>query len=73
MVQTLEERDGLKRLRKELKELKVAYADLATNYKISQKVIEVADDMLGLDLKKVCTGHHSTQRRSKGEKVMWIF
>jgi transposase-like protein len=51
-VQTLKERDEISRLRREIKELKVAYADLAIEHKIDQKVMEVADEMFGLDLKK---------------------
>jgi transposase-like protein len=52
MVQTIKERDELIRLRKELKELKISYAELALEHKIDQKVIETADDIFGLDLKK---------------------
>ena len=52
MVQTLEERDELKRLRDEVKRLKIAYADLAIEHRIDQKVIEIADELYGLDLKK---------------------
>jgi transposase-like protein len=52
MVQTLDERDELKRLREEVKRLKVAYADLAIAHRIDQKVIEVADELYGFDLKK---------------------
>ena len=52
MVQTLEERDELKRLREEVKRLKIAYADLAIEHKIDQKVIEIADELYGIDLKK---------------------
>lgn len=51
-VSTLSERDELSRLRTELKVLKLAYADLAIDHKCSEKVIELADEMLGLDLKK---------------------
>jgi transposase-like protein len=52
MVQTLEERDELKRLREEVKRLKIAYADLAIEHKIDQKVIEIADELYGTELKK---------------------
>ena len=52
MVQTVKERDELKRLREENKQLKIAYAELAIAHKIDQKVIEVTDEMLGTDLKK---------------------
>ena len=51
-VSTLEERDELSRLRAELKALKIAYAELSINHKCSEKVIEVADEMFDLDLKK---------------------
>jgi transposase-like protein len=52
MVQTLNERDELLRLRKELQSLKIAYADLAMEHRIDQKVMELADEQYGLDLKK---------------------
>lgn len=52
MVQTLNERDELLRLRKELQSLKIAYADLAMEHKIDQKVMELADEQYGLGLKK---------------------
>lgn len=48
----METRDELKRLRAENKALKEAYAELALNHKCSEKVIEVADEMFNLDLKK---------------------
>ena len=51
-VSTLNERDELSRLRAELKAIKIAYAELAIEHKCSEKVIELADDMLHLDLKK---------------------
>jgi hypothetical protein len=41
-VETMEERDELKRLREELKALKPAYADLTPAHKCSGKCIEVA-------------------------------
>jgi transposase-like protein len=49
MVQTLEERDEVKRLREEVNRLKIAYAELAIEHKIDQKVIEVADELYGMD------------------------
>ena len=52
MVQTLEERDELRSLRGEIKQLKIAYAELSIAHKIDRKVIEVADEMYGTDLKK---------------------
>jgi len=52
MVQTVAERDELKRLREEVKQLKIAYADLAIAHRIDQKVIEIADELYGTDLKK---------------------
>ena len=52
MVQTLEERDEIKRLSEENKRLKLACADLAMEHKIDQKVIEIADEMYGTDFKK---------------------
>lgn len=51
-METTEERDELRRLRAENKQLKIAYAELAINHKLSEKVIEKADEMFGLDLKK---------------------
>ena len=51
-VETRDELDELKRLRVENKALKEAYVELALNYKCSEKVIEVADEMFNLDLKK---------------------
>ena len=51
-MSTLNERDELSRLRAELKAIKIAYAELAIEHKCSEKVIELADDMLHLDLKK---------------------
>lgn len=51
-VETKEERDELHRLREELKALKITYAELAIDFKLSQKVIEKSDEMFGLDLKK---------------------
>ena len=51
-VSTVEERDELSRLREENKRLKIAYAELALYHKLSEKVIEVSDEMLGTDLKK---------------------
>jgi len=51
-VSTLEERDELSRLREEVKQLKIAYAELALHHKLSESVIEISDEMFGLDLKK---------------------
>ena len=51
-VSTIKERDELSRLKSELKALKLAYADLSIDHIISEKVIEIADEMLGTDLKK---------------------
>lgn len=51
-VETRDELDELQRLRVENKALKQAYAELALNHKCSEKVIEVADEMFDLDLKK---------------------
>ncbi|MDR2841485.1 MAG: hypothetical protein LBV75_09580 [Paludibacter sp.] len=65
MVQTIEERDELKRLRSELKELKIAYAELAIDHKLSEKVIEVADEMFSLDLKKKYAQALSAQSRKR--------
>jgi hypothetical protein len=56
-VETMEEKDELKRLREELKSLKLAYTDRAPARKCSAKYIEVVDEMFGMDLKK------STNRR----------
>ena len=51
-VETREEIDELKRLRAENKALKEAYAELSLHHKCSEKVIEVADEMFDLNLKK---------------------
>jgi Transposase and inactivated derivatives len=51
-VSTVEERDELSRLREENKRLKIAYAELALHHKLSESVIEISDEMFGLDLKK---------------------
>jgi transposase-like protein len=51
-VETREEIDELKRLRAENKALKEAYAELALHHKCSEKVIEVADELFDMDLKK---------------------
>lgn len=51
-VETMEERDELKRLKEENKALKLAYAELSLEHKCSEKVIEVADEMFSLNLKK---------------------
>ena len=51
-VETKDERNELKRLRDENKKLKIAYAELAIDHKLSKKVLEKADEMMGLDLKK---------------------
>ena len=51
-VETKDERNELKRLRNENKKLKIAYAELAIDHKLSEKVLEKADEMMGLDLKK---------------------
>ncbi len=51
-VETMEERDELKRLKAENEALKLAYAELSLHHKCSESVIEVADEMFNLDLKK---------------------
>lgn len=51
-VETREEIDELKRLRAENAALKQAYAELSLHHKCSEKVIEVADELFDLDLKK---------------------
>ncbi len=51
-VETRDEIDELKRLRAENKALKEAYAELALHHKCSEKVIEVADELFNMDLKK---------------------
>lgn len=51
-VETKEERDELTRLRQENKALKQAYAELSMHHRCSEKVIEVADELFGTDLKK---------------------
>ena len=51
-VSTLDERDELRRIKAELKSLTIAYAELSIDHKCSEKVIQIADEMLHLDLKK---------------------
>ena len=51
-VETRDDINELKRLREENQRLKIAYAELAIDHKLSQKVIEKADEIMGLDLKK---------------------
>ncbi len=51
-VETMNERDELKRLQEENKRLKIAYAELSLHHKCSEVVIEVSDEMFGLGLKK---------------------
>ncbi|HOG41499.1 MAG TPA: hypothetical protein PLI69_03050, partial [Bacteroidales bacterium] len=51
-VETRDEIDELKRLRAENEALKKAYAELALHHKCSEKVIEVADELFDMDLKK---------------------
>jgi Transposase and inactivated derivatives len=66
-VETIEERDELKRLKEENKALKLAYAELALHHKCSEKCLEVADEMFGLDLKKKYEQELSVY--SKGKKL----
>ena len=51
-VETKDEINELKQLREENKRLKIAYAELAIDHKLSEKVLEKADELMGLDLKK---------------------
>ncbi len=51
-METKNEIDELKRLRAENKALKQAYAELSLHHKCSKKVIEVADELFDLDLRK---------------------
>lgn len=51
-VETKDQINELKQLREENKRLKIAYAELAIDHKLSEKVLEKADEMMGLDLKK---------------------
>lgn len=64
-MSTLDERDELSRLRAEIKSLKIAYAELAINHTCSEKVIELADEMLNLDLKKKYEQELSLHSRAK--------
>lgn len=64
-VETRDELDELKRLRAENRALKEAYAELALNHKCSEKVIEVADEMFNLDLKKKYGHELSVYSRTK--------
>ena len=51
-VEAKDEINELKQLREENKRLKIAYAELAIDHKLSEKVLEKADELMGLDLKK---------------------
>lgn len=51
-VETKDERNELKRLRDENQKLKIAYAELAIDHKLSEMVIQKADELMGLELKK---------------------
>lgn len=51
-VETKDDINEVKRLREELQRVKLAYAELAIDHKLSEKVIEKADELTGLDLKK---------------------
>lgn len=46
------EKDELKRLEVELRRLKEAYADLSLKYQCDEKIIELAQEELKMDLKK---------------------
>lgn len=48
-VETRDDINELKRLREENQRLKIAYAELAIDHELSQKVIEKADEIMGLD------------------------
>ena len=67
MGQTIEERDELRSLRAEIKELKIACAELAIAHKIDQKVMEVADEMYGTDLKKKYAQELSRHLKGRSE------
>lgn len=64
-VETMDERDELKRLKEENKALKLAYAELSLEHKCSEKVIEVADQMFSLDLKKKYAQELSTYSKKR--------
>ncbi len=51
-IETMDEKDELKHLREENKRLKIAYAELSLHHKCSEAVIEISDEMFGLDFKK---------------------
>ena len=74
-METRDELDELKRLRSENKALKEAYAELVLNHKCSEKVIEVADEMFNLDLKKSTnTSYRFTSGGRAGElslSLLW--
>lgn len=65
-METKDEIDELKRLRAENVALKQAYAELSLHHKCSEKVIEVADELFDLDLKK--STNKSYPYTSKGRK-----
>jgi hypothetical protein len=63
----------LKRLRAENKALKEAYAELALHHKCSEKVIEVADELFNMDLKKSTNkSYHFTSRRRNSNVNLFI-
>jgi transposase-like protein len=64
-IETMEERDELQQLRAENKRLKIEYAELAIQHKCSEKVIELADRMFGMDLKKKYEQAQSENSRRK--------
>ena len=62
-METRYEIDELKRLRAENEALKKAYAELALHHKCSEKVIEVADELFDMDLKKSTNKSYHTKLR----------
>ncbi len=73
-VRSVKEMDELKRLRTEYKALKEAYAELSLHHKCSEKVIEVADELFNLDLKKSTNkSYRFTSRGGNNEISLFIF
>ena len=65
-VETKDQINELTQLREENKRLKIAYSELAIDHKLSEKVLEKGDEMMGLDLKKSTNKrYHRSQRRNK--------
>ena len=52
IIMTTKEVDELKRVKAELKAVKIAYAELAIEHECSELIIKLSDEKFGTDLKK---------------------